>query len=142
MPVAPTITKIPRPVLTSPVSLAPVSTTKSEAEVTQSELIQKSKISKTTQAAYSDDIGNAPVEFFKHEDTTISSKDTMILSPDLKAKIESDQIGLSVPRPENPLPLGPPASTDSKINGEQYFETTPKPRQVKKAIAIWDLNNS
>ena len=85
MPVAPTITKIPRPVLTSPVS-----TTKSEAEVTQSELIQKSKISKTTQAAYSDDIGNAPVEFFKHEDTTISSKDTMILSPDLKAKIESD----------------------------------------------------
>ena len=138
MPVAPTITRRPRPVVTGPVSLAPVSTTKSEAKVTQREFIPKSKISETTQAAYSDDIGNAPVEFFKHEDSTVSSKVTMILSPDLKSKIESDKIGLSVPRPENHLPLGPPASTDSKINGELNFETTPKPRQVKKAIAIWD----
>lgn len=138
MPVAPTITRRPRPVVTGPVSLKPVSTTKSEAKVTQSVLIPKSKILETTQAAYSDDIGNAPVEFFKHGETRVSSKAPMILSPDLKGKIESDKIGLAVPRPENRLPLGPPASTDSKINGELNFETTPKPRQVKKALAIWD----
>ena len=139
MPVAPTITRRPRPFVTGPVSLKPASTTKSEAKVTQSVLIPNSKISETTQAAYSDDIGNAPVEFFKHEETNVLSKDTMILSPDLKGKIESDKIGLSVRQPENHLPLGPPASTESKINDKLNFETTSKPRQVKKALAIWDF---
>lgn len=134
MPVAPTITRRPRPVVTGPVSLKPVSTTKSEGKVTQSELIPKSEISDTTQAANSDDIRNAPVEFFKHEDTNVSSKETVTLSPDPKAKLEGFKIGLSIPRPENHLPLGPPASTDSKINDELNFETTPKPRQVKKSF--------